>query len=325
LKISREFKIGFIVLCAIALLVWGINFLKGRDFFSSEKKYFAIYEKIEKLDIASPVILNGYQIGQVNDIYFHPDKSGRLVVIFVTTDEIDIPVNSKARIASIDFMGTRAIDLDYYDTTEYHNSGDTLLSDIEKTMEQKVSDEMLPIKVKAEELMKDLQETIEVIQYVFNKQTRDNLKKSFESITKTVQNLEHSTETIDTMLATETGRISKIFSDISSISSNIREHNDQLTIIIENFSAISDSLAKAEIASTINNADKTLKQTNEIMEKINRGEGSLGLLVNNDTLYNNIEKSAFNLNKLVEDINRNPKKYVRFSIIDFGRNPKPKE
>lgn len=325
MKISREFKIGFIVLCAIGLLVWGINFLKGRNFFSRENDYYAIYERIGKLVISSPVFLNGFQIGQVEDIYFHPDKNGKLIVHFITTDEMKIPVNTKATIASIDLMGTMAIDLEFNDTTIYHNSGDTLIAAIERTLEKKVSDEMLPIKLRAEELMKDLQETIEVIQYVFNEQTRENLKKSFESITKTVENLEHSTGTIDIWLKDEKGRISQIFSDIKSISSNIKKHNDHLTIIIENFSAISDSLAKAEIVSTIEIANKALIQTNDIVEKINRGEGSLGLLINNDTLYYNLERSAYNLNKLVEDINRNPKKYVRFSIIDFGKNKKPKK
>jgi phospholipid/cholesterol/gamma-HCH transport system substrate-binding protein len=108
-----------------------------------------------------------------------------------------------------------------------------------------------------------------------------------------------------------------MISNLESITSNIREHNDDLAIAMKNFSSISDTLAKANLAGTMLNAERTLAQTADIMEKINKGEGSLGMLVNNDSLYNALASSAASLDSLLVDMKENPKRYVHFSM--FGK------
>jgi len=113
--------------------------------------------------------------------------------------------------------------------------------------------------------------------------------------------------------------LARIFSNIESITNNLKNNNEQINQILNNFSMISDSLQKSNIKNTIQNANTVLLQANSILGKINRGEGSFGLLINNDTLYRNLENASKNLDKLMQDLRENPKRYVRFSLFDFGR------
>jgi phospholipid/cholesterol/gamma-HCH transport system substrate-binding protein len=158
-----------------------------------------------------------------------------------------------------------------------------------------------------------------VIQNIFNENTRENLSKTFASIKLTIENLEHTSFTLDTLMQHEKWVLARIFANIESITNNLKNNNEMLTKIITNFSAVSDSLAKSDIKSTIYNANLALTQANEIIGKINRGEGSLGLLINNDSLYRNLDNASRNLDLLLQDLRENPKRYVRFSLFDFGR------
>lgn len=199
-------------------------------------------------------------------------------------------------------------------------SGDTLTSDIQPSITEEVSYQMLPIKRKAESVMASLDSVLSVIQYVFNEDTRENLAHSFESIKFTIQNLEHTTYNIDTLVTTQRNRLAVIFDNIESISTNIKNNNAKLANIISNFSTLSDSLSKAKIVSTINSANKAMLNFSEVTEKINSGEGSLGLLINNDSLYNQLAKSSKDLDLLLEDLRLNPQRYVHVSV--FGKSPK---
>ncbi len=320
MKISKLTKIGFIVVVSLAILIYGINFLKGENFFVKENYYYVVYDRIDGLEKSSPVLINGYKVGQVSEIHFHPDNLGRLVVNIIVSDQFKLPRNTTAQIFSSDLMGTKEIALIFGKSEEYHNVGDTLLADIEGSLTEQVSIQMLPLKKKAEDLMQEMEKAIEVVKYVFNEKTRDNLNKSFASIKSAVYSLEHSSSTLDTIVTSEKGKLEKIFSNVESISQNLRNNNEQITKVINNFSAISDTILQSEISSTITKASIALTEVNNIVEKINNGEGTIGMLVHNDTLYNHLEDASYNLSRLVEDLRINPKRYVHYSLIDFGRN-----
>ncbi len=303
------------------MLVWGINYLNGNNFFVNENKYYAVYDRIDGLVESNPVLIKGLKVGKVNNISFVKDTSDNLKILvsFVVGTEIVIPDSSIAQIVSIDLMGSKAINLQLTLNEKNHKIGDTLISDIEQGLKDQVSQQMLPLKLKAEDLILSIDSVMTVIQYIFNDATRDNLSKTFTSIKKTIQNLESASITLDTLMKNEKGKLSRIFSNIESITTNLDNNSTKLTNIISNFSALSDTLAKAEIASTINKANQALTQTNEIISKINRGEGTVGALINNDSLYNNLERAAKDLDILLKDIEANPKKYMHFSIFDFGK------
>ncbi|HOV11577.1 MAG TPA: MlaD family protein [Bacteroidales bacterium] len=321
MKISKEVKIAIVFIVGLALLYWGINFLKGRDLFKKERTFYAVYNQVDGLVKANPVLVNGFRVGQVDDIRFHPDNSGRIIVkLKVTNNDLMIPANTEARIISSDILGSRAVELKRGDATTEAKSGDTLSSSLQATLSQTVNVQFQPVKQKFENVMTSLDSVLVIIKSVFNENTRRNLEQSFESIRFTIRNLEHTTYNIDTLVTNQRSNLSGIISNVESISENIKNNNDKIQNIIKNFSDISDTIAQSNIASTINNADKSLKSFSEIVDKVNRGEGTLGMLIYNDSLYNNLEKSSKELNELVEDIKLNPHRYLNFSV--FGPSKK---
>lgn len=321
MKIKREAKIAIIFVAALILFFWGFNFLKGRHLFTSERTYYAVYKQVNGLVEANPVVINGYKVGIVNNIYFHPDGSGRLIVKFNVDNDIRIPYNTVAKLYSSDILGSRAIELVLGDSKVDAASGDTLKTQIQASLGEEVSIQMMPIKQKFENVMLSIDSVLVVIRGVFDENTRKNLALSFESIKLTIKNLEHTTYNIDTLVTTQKYKLAAIISNVESITANIKKNNDKISNIIVNFSNISDTIAKAKIASTINNADKALSEFNMILGKVNRGEGSLGMLVNNDSLYKNLNSASEQLNLLVEDVKLNPQRYISISV--FGKKSKP--
>ncbi|HBS87139.1 MAG: hypothetical protein A2W91_02890 [Bacteroidetes bacterium GWF2_38_335] len=316
-KLSRNTRIGIVVVVALALLTWGVNYLKGVNFFSNEQVFYAKYDKINGLDRGRPVLINGHQVGQVRSIEMNDDFT--VIVEFTVTKDVNIPLNTVARIVSQGIMGNMAIDLVIYDTTATHVSGDILLSDIEKNLQTQVSEEVAPVKKKAEQLLADIDTVIIAVQTILSENTAQNLKKSIESIRNTIGYLEGTAMSLDTLMKGQRAKLARIIGNVESFSANLKDNNDRITNVIRNFSSISDTLAKAQIASTIGEAEKALGQANKIFERINRGEGTMGMLVNNDTLYRNLEQASKKLDRLLEDMRINPKRYVSFPLFDFGR------
>jgi phospholipid/cholesterol/gamma-HCH transport system substrate-binding protein len=325
LRIKKEAIIGAIVIATLVVFIWGFNYLKGNNIFHKELNYYVVYNKIGGLITSSPVLVNGYKVGQVREISLHPDNSGRLVVNFILETEVKIPVKSIARIYSADLMGTKAIEIIFSDSANYCNIGDTLVPEIERDLKEEVNAQVLPLKTKAEDLMSSFDSLLTAVQSVFTDSVRENLRRSFTSIRYTLQNINATSKTVDDLVTSQSGRIAEIFAHIHEITGSISANSAKLSNIINNFSALSDSIAKANIVTTINNINKILLSVNEITGKINRGEGSAGLLINDDKLYRNLQNSSAELGKLLKDIRENPRRYLNFSFISFGKEKKNKD
>ena len=315
MKLTREFKIGIIVTISFALLYWGFNFLKGKDVFSSERVFRAVYVDIGGLERANPVTINGVNVGQVRNIEFTKDGKTNVVIEIVIKDNLDIPIDSKATIISPDLLGSKAVLITLGTSSELAVSGDTLASEVEISIKEEVNRQLAPIKNKAESLMSSIDSVLTMLQGLFSSGNTENFSKSVEHIANTVENIESVTGTIDTLLLGQKGKIENIVTNIDAIITNFKNNEEQLNHILANFSSISDTLAAANFAETMNNVNRTMAETADITAKINRGEGSLGLLINDDSLYINLENTSRELNLLLEDIRLNPKKYVRFSVF----------
>ena len=151
---------------------------------------------------------------------------------------------------------------------------------------------------------------VQIVQIILNKDARDNLRESFESINRAIHTFEKTSMRIDTLVASEKMRIELILRNVESISDNIRHNNDEISKVISNFAAISDSIAKSDLVSTVNNANNVLADMSIVLKKIERGEGSLGMLIHDDQLYNELVFAAADLNLLAKDIRLNPGKYM---------------
>jgi phospholipid/cholesterol/gamma-HCH transport system substrate-binding protein len=315
LTISKELKIGFFFVLAVAILIWGFNFLKGRDLFTKERIFFAIYRNVGGLVKTKPVYISGVKVGQVSRVYFDPRLNGDIIVELSITNDFPIPGNSISRIFSEDLMGSRAVEIILGDSPAMARSGDTLTSDVEATLKEAVNQQILPIKLKAEELISSIDTMVSAIQGVFNKDIRDELLQSIRSIRHTFQNLESATGNIDTLLIEQSGRLAGILYNLDMITRNLKDNNEEVNTILDNFADISDSLAQSHIPQIFDNINSAVSNLNRVTEKIDKGEGTLGMLVNDDKLYKDLEKSAFELSQLLEDVKANPKRYVRFSIF----------
>jgi phospholipid/cholesterol/gamma-HCH transport system substrate-binding protein len=316
MKVSKEVKIGLIVVSGIAILFWGINYLKGRDFFTSQKLVYVVYNRVDGLSNSNPVLVNGLKVGAINSLSLMPDNSGRIVVAMHLENAFPIPRNSVAEIFNRDVLGTKAIRLVLGDSNEEVQRGDTLVAAIQKNIAEEFSENVVPIREKAENLMASLDSVLTVFRNVFNEKTKENLRKSFESIATSLESIEGITAAIDTSFSND-NRLEMIFKNLESIASNISRNNAQITNIINNFSEISDSLTKANIVATIESMRKTLDQTNTMFTRINSGEGTLGQLATNDSLYSSLNSTSQSLDSLLRDFKANPKRYVHFSV--FGK------
>ena len=319
MRFAKEIKVGLLIIVASALLYLGLNYLKGNNPFKQEIFYFVKYKKIEGLELSSPVTINGVKVGKVKQINFQGNDIRNIIVKISLSNNYQIPDSSTARIYSLDLMGSKGIQIVLSDNEKFYTVGDTMLSSIEMNLSEQVSAQVAPLKKKTEELMGGIDSILVKIEYIFNKTNRANIDKSFEAIKRTFQNLERTSVTLDTLMTNEKHRLHNIFVNIESITSNFKDNNEKLSSIIDNFDNLSDSLSKAEIVSTINNANNALISVNTILTKIEKGEGSMGMLINNDSLYNSLNNSAEDLDKLLIDLRENPKRYLHYSVFDFGK------
>lgn len=315
MKISNETKIGALTAVAITVLILGYNFLRGNDILSREQRFYAAYGHVDGLNISKPVLVNGFQIGRVSDMKLQP--SGKTVVEFKINKDYPIPENSVARLISTDLLGNKAIEFDLGNSTVYAENKDTLRSNVEKSLAESVQ----PVQKKAETIIAKMDSLLTSVNTILNPSFQKNIDRTFKSIAASLETLEGTTKKVDGLVGSEGGRISKILANFESISANLRNNNEHISHIVSNFDQMSNQMAKLNVQETLTNANKAVTQLQVAIDKINNGKGSVSLLLNDDKLYNNLNNSANNLDKLIIDLRENPKKYVSldFSLINFGK------
>ncbi len=311
------------MIISLVLLVIGVTYLKGINIFANEKKFHAVYANVDGLGPSNPVVLNGLKIGQVKGVDFSPIGDGSIVISFtIDKKELNIPADSRAKIFSSDFFGSKAIDIVLGDSAAFAVDGDTLVSEIEIGLAEAVRKELAPLKQKTDELISGVDDIITNLNSVFNDDATQGLPKVFTSLQSTMENLEKTSIRLDQTIAENQTTVGAIFKNVESITKNLSNNNEKLSNIITNFDAVSDSLAKVSFAATIAKADKALLSFAEITDKINKGEGSLAQLINNDTLHTSLLETNKEVQYLINDLYMNPWRYVHVSI--FGKKPKEK-
>lgn len=293
--------------------------MKGNDLFQNRRKFYAIYENIDGLMTANPVQINGFKVGIVSKIDFLGDNSGKILVELTIDKSIPISKNTIAQIISADMLGSKAVQL-VLGAGTLANNKDTLVGKLQAGMIDNFTAQISPIKDKAENIMSSLDTILLSVKGVFNLQNQQNLATSFNHIQLTLEHLSNTMGGIDYAVSGNKNKIADFIASLSDITKNIKNNDKKISNIIENFSSISDSLAKANFAQTIKTTEKAISDFQIMLDKINRGEGTLGQLANNDTLYFNLQKTSESLNLLFKDMKSHPKRYVHFSI--FGKKEK---
>lgn len=320
MKISKEAKIGIVVVVALAGAIWGFNLLKGSNLFSRSKKFYAKYQNVSGLTVSSPVKVNGFKIGQVTDVGFVPGSpNGELLVEFrIDNRDYMFPDDSKARIVSSGLLGGNEIMIVPGKSSVMAESGDTLKPEVEAGLQQQVNEMIAPLKVKVENLIGSVDTVVTAFKSVFDDEGMGNISSGLTSLRKSIQGIELAIDQVNGLLKNETPKISSIISNVDSISGTVKKSNKDITKILSNFAAISDSLKQANIAQTVQSANEALKEVDIAVKRINAGEGTIGELLNNKSLYNKLDSVAIRLNILVDDIYKHPDDYINVNLIKIG-------
>ena len=307
--------IGATFILAIVIFVWGYNYLKGKDLFSKQMILYSRYHKIDGLVTANPVLINGKQVGAVNRIYFAPDHSGDLIVTFLIKDKFPIPKNTVARIVNATLLGAKSVDFKLGDSKIMAKSGDTLRGTVEVTLKDEVSEALAPMKARAERILSNADTLIKALSKLMSKETRGNLQTSFEDIAGTLHNLNVTTAELKNVVHKSGGHVTVTLANLDSITGTLNASRSDLRAMIANFRNVSDSLSAADLAGTIRQTKASLEHINQLLGKINRGQGTVGQLIVNDSLYRELNKSVTDLDKLLKDLKANPHRYLKFSVF----------
>jgi phospholipid/cholesterol/gamma-HCH transport system substrate-binding protein len=311
MKIAAETKVGILAIVSIAILIIGYSFLKGNDVFSKEKIYYAKYDRVEGLSVSKPVLVNGYQIGRVSAMTLLP--SGQILTEFKIHKQYSVPKNTIARIASTDFLGNKAIIFDFGDSKITALNGDTLAGGIN----QNILDQIEPVQKKAEAVVMVIDSIMTSINNTLTPEFQTNVNRSIASIAHTLNILENTSKQVDGLVGVEKSKISNILTNVELITNNFKENNERISLIFNNLESVSDQAAKANFTQTIDKANLAVADFQALIDGINKGNGSIGKLLNDDNLYTNLQDASKSLDDLIIDLKENPSRYVHFSV--FGR------
>lgn len=325
MKFTKEYKIGLAVFAAIIILILGINFLKGKSLFKKDTEYLVYFEKIDGLKVGSYVLTRGFKVGVVKDIQFDGDMAERMKVSFLINENIRFASDSKVRIFSMDLMGTRGLEIITGSSKELKNNGDVFIGEIEGSFKDEIGRQIAPLKNKAERLLSSLDSIFTSIQIIVNVDTQAKIKQSLVSVGRTLKSLESASSSIDNMVSSKEGSLSNLISNTESITLNLRKNNEKISNILSNISSITDTLNSEGLGSGLNNIGESLANLNRISASLATDKSSMGAMINNRELYNNLNETVSNLNRVVLDLEKNPKKYIKFSMIDFGGSTKYKD
>ena len=243
LKLSREFKIGFFGILMIAALYWGINFLKGRDLFTSSVHYYAVYDQVNGLQSSAAVLIKGYKVGSISDISFDPERSDKVVVEFSIKSKFKIPDDTKARIFSDGLMGGKAVELELGKSAKYLQQGDTLFSEINKDFLEVAGSEFEFLKQRANDVINQLMITLGHINTLMA-DNKDNLNATFTNIASISGNLNE-------VIAGEKNNVREIVQNLNELSKTLNGKSGQIDRIVTNVENFSDSLSKSKIPTMI--------------------------------------------------------------------------
>lgn len=307
MKITKEIKAAILILSGILLFIFIFNYLKGENLLSSSRKITAIYTNVEGLVPSAAVTINGHKVGKVQDIVFAKDGSGNLEVVMLIENDFKFSKNSKAQLYESGLIGGKAIAIvPAFDGAENVSSGDVLLSETKPGLTELVNQRLTPLQEKIEKVMVSTDALLSNINSIFDEKTKSNIKGSIAQLEQTITSFESTSNALNTLIE----------DNKTSITTTL----DNFTDISEDLSTVSSNLADADLKQTISGLQSSITNFDQLLKTIDKGEGSIGKLMKDEGLYNNLEGALQQMEALLEDMKLNPKRYVHFSL--FGKKPK---
>lgn len=305
---KTEIKIGIVGFGILLLLFFGIKFLKGIDVFQKETTYYVFYDNVSGMYEGNYIYLNGMKVGYVKDIEAMGERAEKFLVTVAVDSKIKITDDSKMVFFSADILGSKAMKIELGNSNRILENKDTIMGDVELGMLDKLGSSIAP-------MAQNLDSILFATKNILNQQTQNNLQHTFANLEATSERLSSISGQFDNLMKNEKEKIGKIISNTESITSNLKNNNDELNNIISKIGQITDTVAQAQLGSTILQTTQTLEKLNNVLGVIEKGKGNIGLLINDDGLYKSLDESAKKLDALIEDIKANPKKYINVSVF----------
>lgn len=303
---SKEIKTAILVIAALLLVIFGYNYLKGNNLLDKSKMLYAKYDNVEGLAPSSQVTINGLPVGRVLSIDF-ADASGKLVVKFVVEKDFEFSNNSLARVYGGGLIGGKSLAIiPSYEKGRAAKSGDTLPGEMGEGIMELVNERLTPLQNQVEKVINDTDSLLVNVNAVLDRDTRANLRDAIANFTQASLDLKGISKTVNGTLAQNQDKLDRTFTNLDTMS--------------ENFATLSDSLSKVQIGTMVADLEKTIADFQEISNKLNSPEGTVGKLLNDDQLYLNLDRTANQMGDLLQDMKLHPKRYVHFSL--FGKKPK---
>ena len=303
-------KIGIVAVLSLALLVWGLSFLKGENLFSTENEYIAIYDKIDGLQESNPVTLSGFKIGKVTSIAFAGDNKMSIAVRMRIINDFDIPKGTTARIVNMDIMGTKGIEFICPKKQEgFHENGDTLKSSRKGSILDQMLELVLPMKDDLVGFLSASDSVMHSLNMLLNENNRENIGASLSNL-----------RVLTAHLSQNSNRIDSVMRNLTKVSQSIGQNTGNINRALHNFASFSDTLSHLSVNQAITKAQQSLEQLNTLLNNINNGDGSISKIIRSDSIYNSLERASAQLDIILNEFEKNPKKYINLSV--FGGKDK---
>jgi phospholipid/cholesterol/gamma-HCH transport system substrate-binding protein len=312
MKISNETKVGVLAAIAITLLILGFNFLKGRNLLEKKDTVYAVFKKVESLSTSDAVKVNGLQVGIVSDIdELDEDLTGILVGIHITKN-VNIPKNSYATINS-NPLGSTVLNIVMGSGEPYLKEGDTLQTNPSSGILEELKGSLNPTMLQVNGTLKSLDSLMEQVGTVFDPKTKNNLQTL-------VSNLSTASASLNTLLNTQNGALAATLNNASAFTGNLKKKNDSINQIIGNVETLTRKFSQLDLQQTLTKLEAAVDNLNKTLNKVNQGNGTMALLMNDPKLYNNLNSTSNSLNVLLQDLRLHPKRYINVSV--FGKKDK---
>jgi phospholipid/cholesterol/gamma-HCH transport system substrate-binding protein len=312
MKISNETKVGVLAAVAITLLILGFNFLKGKNVFDKNETVYAVFQKVEGLSTADPVKVNGLQVGIVSDIEEKDENLSGIVVSINITKDVNIPDNSYAVINS-NPLGSTTVNIVRGTSTTYIKDGDSLQTNPASGLLDEIKGTLTPTVAQVNGTLKSLDSLVEQIGSTLDPKTRTNLQA-------VIGNLNTASASLATMLNAQNGALAATLNNMSAVTGNLKNNNDSINRIIGNVETMTRKFSELDLQKTLSKLETSVDNLNTTLKKVNSTDGTLGLLMNDPKLYNNLNATTNSLNILLQDLRLHPKRYVNVSV--FGKKDK---
>lgn len=326
--VSKEFKVGLLVVLGLLLLFVGVNFLKGGALFGKNREFYAEFNNSAGLQPSNNVQLNGVKVGQVISVQLNELDASKVTVRFsIDNDELLIPQNSEIWLISSDILGTKALELkipqepvEKGSMTYYEDGDQIIIAKTEQSLEDQINEQILPLKKKTEELIGSVESIIVSVNAFWDTSAAYTIDESLYEVRDAISTFGELANNLSILISSETEQVDKILKDVHLITQNLSSKSDKISNVIDNISAISDTLADSDIKNVITETKTTLIELNGVLAKVNEGQGTLGKLLHTDSLHNELVQTNQSLQNLLDDFGDNPNKFVHFSV--FGRKVK---